>query len=280
MRRLAGLIAIAAVSAACTSSSSTSGHRGNIAIAGDPAQLIGSWHVAAVGEAKGTSLILADDLRLFRSCGMLEGGWSADRYGDFVGESWGGDQACFIGAHPNSTVAWLSHAVTYRIDGPDRVLLDAAHRVVARLSPGARPTPNPNILPSLASPPVKDASMTARLAEPHSLAAGLSAATSNDVLGRWKAAGRRVSKSEGFVAFESGGRWKGSDGCNAWGGRYEVGPYGELISVSGPTTLIGCLVGSPAPGWVGQAGRVALVHGDLVLFDRSGRQLGTLIRTK
>lgn len=142
------------VAVGCHGSQSTPpAHGGAAPTASDPLALVGRWRVTAEGEPRGASLILGDEVRLFRRCGMLEGSWSADRGGDFIAEVFGGSSRCFNRKQRATGVPWIRKAVSYRIDGADRVLLNPEHQVVARLRPGAHPTPGPDIEPTLASPP-------------------------------------------------------------------------------------------------------------------------------
>jgi hypothetical protein len=242
----------------------------------DPVQLVGSWRVSAAGEPDGTSLILGGgDLRVFRACGMLDGVWTASRSGLFVGYPYGGDGTCFLGARKDPDVPWLTAAKRYRIDGDERLLLDASGNVVARLSPGAHPTVGPNDVPSFAAPPVVNAKLRAMFDPPAPLPASLRPASLDDMLGRWHALGPKAGNSKAYVAFRADGTWTGSDGCNGIGGRFAVGPAGELLVTQGGQTLVGC-GNSPVSSWVGTAGRVGLDGPDLVLVDERGEELGRL----
>lgn len=77
------------------------------------------------------------------------------------------------------------------------------------------------------------------------------------------------------VEFSESGDWTGSDGCNGSRGRWTIEGGGELLTTSGPHTLIGC-DNVPVPDWVSSA-RLAGFDGDeLVLLDVSGAELGRL----
>jgi META domain len=243
----------------------------------NPLALVGRWKVSAAGERPGTSLILGDQLSLFRPCGLLDGEWRADPDGLFIGDVDGGDGACFHTTQALS-VPWLDAAVGYRVEGPDRVLLNAAGDIVARLSPGAHPTTGPNDAPSFAAPPKLTAALRAALRAPAPLSGGLQPVSPTDILGRWRPAKASPHSPEPpFVAFASTGTWTGSDGCNSYGGRFAVGSAGGVLTTSGASTAVGC-AGSQAPIWVQNVGRAAIDGNQLVLFDSRGKLLGRLTR--
>jgi hypothetical protein len=242
----------------------------------DPLALVGRWKLAAAGEKPGTSLILGDGLSLFRPCGMLEGAWRADDGGLFVGGINSGDSSCFH-SKQGAAAPWLASAVGYRSEGPDRVLINAAGQVVAVLSPGARPRTGPNDSTSDTAAPKLTASLKAALASPAALPPGLRPATLGAIGGRWIAGGPELGNAAGYVQFNQGGTWVGSDGCNGYGGRLAVGDDGEILTTSSGTTDVGCNV-SPAPRWVENARRAGFDGSVLVLLDAQGKVLGRLVR--
>jgi heat shock protein HslJ len=107
---------------------------------------------------------------------------------------------------------------------------------------------------------------------------GLQGATASNILALWKPSYRHGQRSLAFVKFSLGGIWSGSDGCNAFNGRYTLGEGGALTASSGPTTLIGC-ENWPGPTWVGEASRAAVEGNRLLLFDQTGKRLGVMVRS-
>jgi len=115
-------------------------------------------------------------------------------------------------------------------------------------------------------------------ASPAALPAGLTAATSATLQGFWKPTGSHGQSSSAYVLFSSNGSvWSGSDGCNAFNGHYSLGAHGALTASSGASTLIGC-DNWQGPMWVSLARRVAISGTKLVLFDKSGQQLGAMVK--
>ena len=56
-----------------------------------------------------------------------------------------------------------------------------------------------------------------------------------------------------------------------------MGPGGELVTTSGPSTLIGC-DGAPTGAWLAQARRAAVVGDSLTLYDGAGQLVARLTR--
>jgi hypothetical protein len=273
----AASLLVAPLLAACGGSSAPEATPPSPAL--QPLALIGSWRLRAPGETADTSLILAGDgLRLFRRCGALDGAWVADRSGLFIGQIQGGDQTCFLGSTRNPKAEWMDTVTGYRVDGADRLLLDASGGVVARLSPGAHPTAGPNRLGSDASPPVVTPAVRESFRQPMPLPHDVRPAVAADLLGRWQPLGAGRTSSRAFVEFGAAGVWSGSDGCNGAGGRYAVGPQGEFLVISGAQTLIGCH-NSPVPDWVARARRVGTDGGTLLFYDGRRRLLGRCARS-
>ena len=244
----------------------------------DPLDLVGSWHVEAAGEPASTSLILGgrgQDLELFRRCGLLDGGWDADAYGNFIGDVSGGDGSCFQGqpAPTHAAPAWLVIAVGFQDDGNNRQLLDAGGHVVATLIPGAHPTTGPTDSPDLASPPAITPDLQQRLRLPAALPASVTPANEHDLIGHWKPLGVPAINPRSSLTFHADGTWSATDGCNPDEGRFAVGPGGELLTTSSSTTLVDCGY-SAAWLWVISAGRVGVVNGQLVMYDNKGQELG------
>ena len=132
------------------------------------------------------------------------------------------------------------------------------------------------------------------LAPAAALPAGLRPAAAADLVGRWVPGDRPEARSPRppHVTFAADGDWTGSDGCNGQGGRWLAGPAGSFLAVAGPQTLMGCAPiaqpadaagrGVPVPlpvdvgSWLTAASRAGLAGDQLVLLDRSGRELGRL----
>ncbi|MEH0933791.1 hypothetical protein [Micromonospora psammae] len=253
----------------------------------DPVALIGAWKVAEVDEGAGDILRLAPDthdgLLLFSRCGVLMGMWQANVNGLFVAGTSGYSAShdgpgCRPGA--GATPAWLRRASAFRVEGGSPVLLDDRGGPVARLLPGAKPTPGPNLLPSLAEPPVVTDEVRRAFAPAAALPAGLTPARRDTLLGRWVPMGVPTSSprpERPHVELRDDGEWRGSDGCNGEGGRWVAGPAGDLLATSGPSTLIGCdniSVGF----WLSNASRAGLDGDVLVLLDAQGGETGRLQR--
>jgi hypothetical protein len=249
-----------------------------IGVHSDPLSLVGRWHLVAAGEAKATTLIIGEQLVLFRPCGVLEGEWRADQDGLFVGDLNSGDGNCFS-SDAGFDNSWLSNAASYRSEGRDRLLLNASGQVVARLSPGGRPTTSLHgNLPSIGDAPTLTSVLRAALRSPAALPAGLRPVTRGAIVGRWQPLQPTPHSPETpIVTFNAYGIWSGSDGCNGYGGRFAVGSAGELLTTSDGSTLVGCL-GSMAPVWVINARRAGFDGHQLVLLDTSGMELGRLVR--
>jgi hypothetical protein len=256
--------------------------------AGVPTDLVGLWQLVADGEAPGTALRLGSDLSLWRSCHLLRGGWRASADGGFLGEA---DDGWSYGCGgPKATAApkpeqpapapapWLLRATGYRVDGVDRLLVDAGGRTVARLSPGGHPAPNPNVAADLSAPPKLDAALRAELAPAKPLPSALAPAKPGDLVGNWSPEKPGKGPRQPFVKLAADGSWGGSDGCNSNGGRWTYTPAGTLLSMSGPSTLIGCEGQDVAPR-MPQVGRAGLAGHTLVILDAKGNETARLIRS-
>jgi heat shock protein HslJ len=241
-------------------------------VASNPLDLVGRWFVDVTGQSPGTAaVIFGEGMTVFLPCGVLDGEWKAEgRQSLFVASLSGGDQGCFdsTGMKP---VPWVTEAVAFRSSGDNRLLLDSAGATVALLRPGATPTVGSNRASSYAAAPTITDAMRAAAREPAPLPAEAKAPSAQELQRRWVPLDS--SNRKAHVTFDAGGQWGGSDGCNGSGGRFVLGADGRLLATSGLSTLVGCN-NSPLPGWVGQASRVGLVQGDLVLYDAAGKALG------
>ncbi len=243
----------------------------------DPLKLVGAWNVLTPnGKPTGEYLRIGEDLELSPPCGVLLGSWSASAGGMFVAQTNGGSSGCFTAAHEGGRApSWLTSAAGFTIDGATRALLDESGHVVARLSPGRGLYRVPDL-----------AQLRDRLATPPPLASGQVPVTSKTILGRWEPmvvpGGAMVKPGQrqpppSYVTFSADGSWTGSDGCNAQGGRWEVGSAGALVTTAGPSTLVGC-AGYPVGSWVSRARRAGLEGRELTLFDGHGQLVGQLMR--
>jgi hypothetical protein len=250
----------------------------------DPARLVGSWIVSdAHGADAGTVLRIADDLSLWQGCGYLMGGWRASATGLFAGHLDGGDGAC-AGTARNPTPSWLQVAAGYVVTDDGIALLDRDGRTVARLRAGGRPTPGPNLLPSLADPPVLDARLRAAIAAITTngpIPTSLPAARRSDLLGAWVTVLPRPSGLAHLatpgITFHDDGSYEATDGCNGTLGGWSADDAGSLTATGGFSTLIGC-DNVDVAGFAGKASWAAMDHGVLVLIAADGTETGRLRR--
>lgn len=236
--------------------------------------LVGRWHVEGPGVANGTALVIGEELALFLSCGVIDGGWEADgRQGLFVASTYGGDSNCFSPNKSDPWPSWLKRSRGFDVDQEQRTLLDVDGHVVARLRPGARPTVGPNRISDSVAEPEVSPRLRARLADPAPLPQEATPVTPQQLQRRW--ASSTVSNPRVEVSFTADGGYSGSDGCNGVGGGYALGREGRLVTTGGASTSIGC-DGAPVGYWVATAARAGLVGADLVLYDQDGKVLGRL----
>lgn len=280
LRRMVGPVVVGLLLAACApagpAEEPASPNAGAAPATTDPLALIGSWTVTQAPEEPGAILRLAaGELTLFRACGYVMGQWRATGDGLFVGHTFSG--AC--GPDAVATPAWLRLVSGFRQDGDAQLLIDEQGETVARLLPGARPTPGPNLAPEAAASPVVDDAARRVLAPASPLPASLRPAGRSDLLGRWVPAGsgRQNAARASFAEFVSDGDWRGSDGCNGGSGRWVSGPAGTLLATAGAATLIFC-DSPPVPSWLAQTYRAGFDGDVLVLLDQTGKELGRLRR--
>lgn len=234
----------------------------------DVAALVGSWSVTATATATAdTMLVLHPDGFELRSGGpaVRYGSWRADSSGLFVAHVTGASG----GARPDmSTPPWLEAATTVTAAAGDRLLLDAAGRTTAQLSPRAWQPPAPG-------------GPTGRSGPAAPLPAGLEPVERSRLIGRWEIADHEraaLAPQPPHVDLAPDGAWTGTDGCNNGAGRWTTGPAGALLATSGPMTLMACAGMAPVPGWLGQTARAGFDGATLVLVDADGRELGRLVR--
>lgn len=251
-----------------------------------PDDLVGLWRVQARGEEAGTILRLGSDLSIWRRCDDLFGEWRADAAGEFLGDTNGSSYECAgpkVKAAPKpplpsvpSTPDWLLRAVAYRVDGTDRLLLDARGGVVARLTPSGEPGGRHVAAPETYARPVLDDALRRRLAPAAALPAKLRPATAAELVGTWKPAAPGANPAQ-YVTIKADGSWQGSDGCNAHAGRWTADEPGAVLTVAGASTAMACAGVDGAPQF--EVARGAGFDGTtLVLIDARGEQVGRLKR--
>ena len=251
-----------------------------------PGALIGMWRVVgAAGEPADTVLRLSFgqglDLIVFRDCGEFSGGWQAGKSGAFVGSADGFSMACLKSVpHGDPTPGWLASARAYRVRGSERDLLAANGTVVARLLPGGKPRPAPDLIKTLLQPPTLDPATAQKLqVVPRPLPAGTTPATPTTLPGKWlpESTLTPASGKMAYAEFTSDGSWKSYDGCNGGGGRWALGPAGEFVSTTGATAGVGC-AGPVVDIPVDKARRAAVVANVLTLYDAAGKLVARLTR--
>jgi hypothetical protein len=250
----------------------------------DVSSLIGNWYVTGDGVEPGLmATVDAGEFRVWQKCGAAFAQWRASTSGLFAAGVSGWSGPC--GDRPD--LPWLDTATGWQPDGDGIVLVAGDGSTLARLAPGATPKADKNTLGSLADPPVVTDEIRAILNASPSMGSGTtSSATRSMLVGSWVAVRPSPSPSSalgspaeapGFTLRDDG-TWRGTDGCNGSGGRWNADPEGRIIASSGPSTLVGCN-SINAPGWLGAA-LLAGFDGDnvLVLFDYQGVELGRLTR--
>jgi heat shock protein HslJ len=237
--------------------------------------LVNLWRVTeAEGEAADTWLRLdAQEFQLWRDCGMITGSWKASS-GLFLAAAWGAMGDCANGSRP--TIPWLERVSGFVAISGGYGLVDASGHTVAALTIDGAPEPIATAAEFFTQPPPITEEVKKAFRTPSALAAGLTAATADALLGTWVPVAYAV-KTNPHVTFGADGRWEGSDGCNGGGGRFAVGERGMLLTTAGPSTLIGC-EGAPVPTWVAQATSAGVDRDWLLLFDLDGNEIGRLER--
>ncbi|MEU5908393.1 META domain-containing protein [Micromonospora sp. NPDC047467] len=250
-----------------------------------PEMLIGSWTLVDVADpGTGTILRLADsELHLIGShCGTLGGSWRANDEGVFLADVWSASTAV-VESTPGcekasqETPGWLRSVTAYQFDRAGLpVLLDGRGQAVARLIPGATPTPEPDKADSVLKPPVVTDEARRALAPAVALPATLVSADQRQPIGRW------VPKSghkAAYLEFTADGEWHGSDGCNDQSGRWITAADGTLLATARATTLAFCADSVPIEQWVTTARRAGLDGKALVLLNAHGDETGRLSPT-
>lgn len=241
-----------------------------------PADLVGLWRLAGAPEKNGVLRIAAEsNLSLWSSCGRMSGQWAANAAGLMVASIDSGSGRCDVQKAARSS--WLHDVAGYRRGEAGPELLDSSGGVVARLLPGARLTPGPDVAPSEVEVPTLPEQPRPHWQALPDLPRSVVPVSREQLLGAWVPAGedRRARPERPHVRFHPDGSWTGSDGCNGTGGRWALGHGGAVLLTSGITTLIGC-------GNVNVLGSAPLARaavdrdGFLVLYDFSGAPVQSL----
>jgi hypothetical protein len=242
----------------------------------DPAALVGWWRVADAPGGTGTGpTVLLDPtaIEVLDAGVALDGTWRADPDGRLVAHIDSGRSALDLsGTGADLAPAWLAAVAGFRVDGADRVLLDAAGAPTARLVPTA---------PTAGSGAV-DPGRPAGPAERHAfdpaapLTAPLRPAGPAGLAGRWVPAD---GSGSAHVELAADGTWDGSDGCSATGGRWVGGADGGFLAAAAAVrTLIACPDGVNLGGQLSTARRAAFDGDELVLLDVDGGTVGRFRR--
>jgi len=250
----------------------------NDLVPSDPVDLINMWRVTASGESPDTWLrLVPGGWDLWRSCGPISGGWQASGTAFVASNAFMGQAGCDFDSW---VVPWLSEAAAYQPVSDGFVLLGMDGRELARLRVDGLPPSHPNVWDGMREPPEVTEQVRTALSEPPPLfkRTGIMAPITQQLVGRWNAIG--FFNTNPFITFSADGTWGGSDGCNSVEGVWRLDDDGRLLATTGAQTDIGCQ-GVPVGSWMANVGRVGLLppgHDTLILFDRSGNELGRFTR--
>jgi hypothetical protein len=272
MRRLPVLLLVL-LAGACNSgdglraapTSSADGATTSTSQRGNPQQLVGWWRVTEPED--GGHLGLGENGYVLHPCGASDISWRASPSGLFVAAVFGGDGSCYE-KPPRPDVSWLDPARSYEVTDETLILRGSDGSVVVRATREAAP---PGRDEMHLTPALLEA-----MATPADLPEGVTAVTATDLVGRWGARGGINPRA--YASFAADGMRRCSDGCNGDGGRYVLGEGGEFLTTFGVTTLVACN-NAPLPVWVGDAHRLGLEDGALLLYDAKGKLLGRLWQT-
>ncbi|MEU5934563.1 META domain-containing protein [Micromonospora sp. NPDC047187] len=168
-------------------------------------------------------------------------------------------------------------ATAYQFDGAGLpVLLDGRGQAVARLIPGATPTPEPDKADSVLEPPTVTDEARQALAPAVALPATLVPADQRQLIGRW--APKRGHKAA-YLEFTADGEWHGSDGCNDQSGRWVTAAGGTLLNTARAVTLAYCVDSVPIAQWVTTARRAGFDGKVLLFLNAHGDEIGRLSPT-
>jgi hypothetical protein len=227
----------------------------------DPLALVGWWRDAATGE---TVVIDPSRFEVRTSTRTAEGSWVGDNAGRFLARAYGVPPGA---AAPE----WWGTAAGFVVSGPDRVLIDRAGTVVARLvaapagavTGAADPARPPSDLERRAGGPVAPLPPTLTPV--------------GDLTGRWVPTDD-VGHRPAYVEFAVDGTWTGSDGCTDTGGSWLAGPDGAFLATARTLmTFVACPGVGVAPQ-VGAARRIGTDGPTVVFLDADGVLVGQFHR--
>lgn len=97
------------------------------------------------------------------------------------------------------------------------------------------------------------------------------------IVGTWTIDAPFDSPEQPFLAIAEDGTWTASDGCNRVQGTWDLGEDGELVTESGPSTLMAC-EGAQLPLAMTEANAVEIAGENLVILSSSESTVTTLVR--
>jgi hypothetical protein len=223
----------------------------------DPLALVGWWREAATGA---TVVIDPSRFEVRTPAGTAEGSWVGDDQGRFLARAYGVPPGA-------SAPEWWGTAAGFVVNGPDRVLIDRAGTVVARLVPAPA-----GALTGAADPARLPSDLERRAGAPSTpLPSNLSPV--GDLTGRWVPTDD-VGHRPAYVEFAADGAWTGSDGCTGTGGSWLTGPDGAFLATAWSVmTFVACPGVGVAPQ-VGAARRIGTDGPTIVLLDADGAPVG------
>ncbi|QIK83939.1 META domain-containing protein [Sanguibacter sp. HDW7] len=240
----------------------------------DAREAVGTWTVSGTTADKGAVVQIGYGMTLWLDCGRVDGSYLLGADGTLLTDAWSGSGTCDI---PNLP-AWLDDAASLATAGDDLVLLGADGAATATLTPGGTPKVPAHDSPDLAQDPVLDDALRSAL-DPASpaLPAGVTAATTDELVGRWLPAEPVGDPEASHLTLAADGTWVGSDGCNGVSGLW-LSDKGSWRAIAGPQTLIGC-EGVQMPVFASGARAAGLdADGRLVLVDAQGAELVRLVK--
>jgi hypothetical protein len=246
-----------------------------------PAELVGTWRVAAADEPPTTAVQFGSDITLLRDCGVFKGNWRATAEGAIAArlyqrsESCGGPPANVVGVADAVTPVWMTSAASLGREAGGLVLLDRSGVVTARLTRvaaeeadgattllGADPAPEsgaPNVI-TLPAPP-----------------AGLAVPVVETLAGSWRPPDPRAISR---VRLDAEGRESTFDGCNGGSGFVYRVPLGTGVVLMPAGIISSSLRFCSSGAEEGATGdwMWTTADGTLVYTDAEGRETGRFVR--
>lgn len=240
----------------------------------DARKAVGTWTVGGTATDKDAVVQIGTGMKLWLDCGLVEGSYLLGTDGTLLTDAWAGSGSCELPGVP----AWLDDAASLATAGDAIVLLDADGAATATLRPGGTPKVPADVSADLVKDPVLDDALRAAL-DPASpaLPEGVTATTTDKLVGRWLPAEPVGDPEASFLDLAADGTWTGSDGCNGAQGLW-LSDKGSWRATSGPQTLIYC-EGVQMPMFASTARAAGLdADGSLVLVDAEGAELVRLVK--